>query len=141
MVVFGSRVPSSRYFVSTRKLQLGLNRGSTQPSHAFCAAAGTACAGGPPRRNTSSSSLSARRASASQDDTAEDTKEGLAEDKKIPADLNKNCELKKTEWAESLLSQPPAYDDVLYLGTVQGTFLIIQGPLGQAMMDWCLGKP
>jgi len=30
----------------------------------------------------------------------EDTKEGLAEDKKFLADLDKNCELKKTEWAE-----------------------------------------
>jgi septal ring factor EnvC (AmiA/AmiB activator) len=30
----------------------------------------------------------------------EDTKEGLAEDKKFLADLEKNCELKKAEWAE-----------------------------------------
>merc|ERR1719253_1757725 len=30
----------------------------------------------------------------------EDTKEGLAEDKKFLADLDKNCELKKAEWAE-----------------------------------------
>jgi len=29
----------------------------------------------------------------------EDTKEGLAEDRKFLADLDKNCELKKTEWA------------------------------------------
>jgi len=29
----------------------------------------------------------------------EDTKEGLAEDQKFLADLDKNCELKKTEWA------------------------------------------
>merc|ERR1740133_899162 len=30
----------------------------------------------------------------------EDTQEGLAEDKKFLADLDKNCELKKAEWAE-----------------------------------------
>merc|ERR1719486_1634446 len=30
----------------------------------------------------------------------EDTQEGLAEDKKFYADLDKNCELKKAEWAE-----------------------------------------
>merc|ERR1719253_847360 len=30
----------------------------------------------------------------------EDTKEGLAEDRKFLADLDKNCELKKQEWAE-----------------------------------------
>ena len=30
----------------------------------------------------------------------EDTKEALAEDKKFLADLDKNCELKKAEWAE-----------------------------------------
>merc|ERR1719253_1712216 len=30
----------------------------------------------------------------------EDTKEGLAEDKKFLQDLDKNCELKKNEWAE-----------------------------------------
>jgi hypothetical protein len=30
----------------------------------------------------------------------EDTKEGLEEDKQFLADLEKNCELKKTEWAE-----------------------------------------
>merc|ERR1719487_5604 len=30
----------------------------------------------------------------------EDTKEGLADDKKFLADLEKNCELKKKEWAE-----------------------------------------
>jgi len=30
----------------------------------------------------------------------EDTKEGLAEDKKFLQDLDKNCELKKAEWAE-----------------------------------------
>merc|ERR1719333_1916693 len=30
----------------------------------------------------------------------EDTKEGLAEDKKFLADLDKNCVLKKAEWAE-----------------------------------------
>merc|ERR1719262_1311630 len=29
----------------------------------------------------------------------EDTKEGLAEDQKFFADLDKNCELKKAEWA------------------------------------------
>ena len=31
---------------------------------------------------------------------SEDTKEALAEDKKFLADLGKNCELKKKEWAE-----------------------------------------
>merc|ERR1719199_2333414 len=30
----------------------------------------------------------------------EDTKEALADDKKFLADLDKNCELKKAEWAE-----------------------------------------
>merc|ERR1719408_234832 len=30
----------------------------------------------------------------------EDTQEGLADDKKFLADLDKNCELKKKEWAE-----------------------------------------
>merc|ERR1719181_2451099 len=30
----------------------------------------------------------------------EDTKEGLEEDKKFLADLDKNCELKEKEWAE-----------------------------------------
>merc|ERR1719502_2568326 len=30
----------------------------------------------------------------------EDTKEGMADDKKFLADLDKNCELKKKEWAD-----------------------------------------
>ena len=33
-------------------------------------------------------------------DIFKDTKEALEEDKKFLADLDKNCELKKTEWAE-----------------------------------------
>merc|ERR1719198_343687 len=37
---------------------------------------------------------------AEMENDLEDTKEGLAEDKKFLADLDKNCELKKAEWAE-----------------------------------------
>merc|ERR1719506_873629 len=37
---------------------------------------------------------------AEMENDLEDTKEGLAEDKKFLADLDKNCELKKKEWAE-----------------------------------------
>merc|ERR1719409_229494 len=37
---------------------------------------------------------------AQMENDLEDTQEGLAEDKKFYADLDKNCELKKAEWAE-----------------------------------------
>merc|ERR1719156_522266 len=37
---------------------------------------------------------------AEMENDLEDTKEGLAEDKKFLADLDKNCEVKKSEWAE-----------------------------------------
>merc|ERR1719352_1340870 len=37
---------------------------------------------------------------AQMENDLEDTQEGLAEDQKFLADLDKNCELKKTEWAE-----------------------------------------
>merc|ERR1719214_415069 len=37
---------------------------------------------------------------AEMENDLEDTKEGLAEDKKFLADLDKNCELKKKEWAD-----------------------------------------
>merc|ERR1719247_1038130 len=37
---------------------------------------------------------------AEMENDLEDTKESLAEDKKFLADLDKNCELKKKEWAE-----------------------------------------
>merc|ERR1719321_1484036 len=37
---------------------------------------------------------------AEQENDLEDTQEGLADDKKFLADLDKNCELKKQEWAE-----------------------------------------
>merc|ERR1719181_2018590 len=37
---------------------------------------------------------------AEMENDLEDTKEGLAEDQKFLADLDKNCELKKKEWAE-----------------------------------------
>merc|ERR1719478_1942014 len=37
---------------------------------------------------------------AEQENDLEDTKEGLADDQKFLADLDKNCELKKQEWAE-----------------------------------------
>merc|ERR1740138_367759 len=37
---------------------------------------------------------------AQMENDLEDTQEGLAEDKKFLADLDKNCELKKAEWAE-----------------------------------------
>merc|ERR1719169_351861 len=37
---------------------------------------------------------------AEEENDLEDTKEGLAEDKKFLADLDKNCELKKKEWAD-----------------------------------------
>merc|ERR1719252_280681 len=36
---------------------------------------------------------------AQMENDLEDTQEGLAEDKKFYADLDKNCELKKAEWA------------------------------------------
>merc|ERR1719252_451560 len=36
---------------------------------------------------------------AQMENDLEDTQEGLAEDKKFFADLDKNCELKKAEWA------------------------------------------
>merc|ERR1719473_931463 len=36
---------------------------------------------------------------AEEENDLEDTQEGLAEDKKFLADLDKNCELKKKEWA------------------------------------------
>merc|ERR1719498_2376562 len=36
---------------------------------------------------------------AQMENDLEDTQEGLAEDKKFFADLDKNCELKKQEWA------------------------------------------
>merc|ERR1719171_1329403 len=36
---------------------------------------------------------------AQMENDLEDTKEGLAQDKKFLADLDKNCELKKKEWA------------------------------------------
>merc|ERR1719207_413625 len=36
---------------------------------------------------------------AQMENDLEDTQEGLAEDKKFYADLDKNCELKKQEWA------------------------------------------
>merc|ERR1719352_2174289 len=37
---------------------------------------------------------------AQMENDLEDTKEGLADDKKFLADLDKNCELKKKEWAD-----------------------------------------
>merc|ERR1719355_226244 len=37
---------------------------------------------------------------AEMENDLEDTQEGLADDKKFLADLDKNCELKKKEWAE-----------------------------------------
>merc|ERR1740138_868840 len=37
---------------------------------------------------------------AEQENDLEDTQEGLADDKKFYANLDKNCELKKKEWAE-----------------------------------------
>merc|ERR1719453_2831408 len=37
---------------------------------------------------------------AEMENDLEDTQEGLADDRKFFADLDKNCELKKTEWAE-----------------------------------------
>merc|ERR1719473_1675474 len=37
---------------------------------------------------------------AEEENDLEDTQEGLAEDKKFLADLDKNCELKKKEWAD-----------------------------------------
>merc|ERR1719460_84983 len=37
---------------------------------------------------------------AEMENDLEDTKEGLADDKKFLADLDKNCELKKKEWAD-----------------------------------------
>merc|ERR1719478_1732167 len=37
---------------------------------------------------------------AEMENDLEDTQEGLADDKKFLADLDKNCELKKQEWAE-----------------------------------------
>merc|ERR1719183_1691645 len=37
---------------------------------------------------------------AEQENDLEDTKEGLADDQKFLANLDKNCELKKKEWAE-----------------------------------------
>merc|ERR1719262_22185 len=37
---------------------------------------------------------------AQMENDLEDTQEGLAEDKKFFANLDKNCELKKNEWAE-----------------------------------------
>merc|ERR1740127_446278 len=37
---------------------------------------------------------------AEMENDLEDTKEGLEEDKKFLANLDKNCELKKAEWAE-----------------------------------------
>merc|ERR1719162_262633 len=36
---------------------------------------------------------------AQMENDLEDTKEGLAQDQKFLGDLDKNCELKKTEWA------------------------------------------
>merc|ERR1719253_2001890 len=37
---------------------------------------------------------------AEMENDLEDTKEGLADDRKFFADLDKNCELKKKEWAD-----------------------------------------
>merc|ERR1719238_771690 len=53
---------------------------------------------------------------AQMENDLEDTEEGLAEDKKFLADLDKNCELKKTEWAaykEEMATEQVALADTI----------------------------